>query len=446
MFCIVGVCIYILSRKEYEDWSYGMLIMISMDLLGMLFCVLLLVTLILDSMHTAESTYFSMLVVELFILFFANFMFRGTEGLEEYRIFTEAAYYAVHLMILLTLLTFWVYVKNVVDVQWDRLSALNTVMYVMFFAGVAILLSDFVFGNYYFFDDQGFVEQGEWFYISYVTPILMILLNLAAVIAYISNLRMKILLYFFLAAPLTASIIDIFLLETNILFITMLFAMMGLYVNFYIGRSNDLVLKDAQLTQQRADIMVSQVQPHFLYNALTSIMNIKGNPPETRDAISDFGKYLRGNLDTLKQKGPIAIMLEIEHVKNFMELVKLNGGDDIQLELDIRDPSFLIPSLTLQSVFEALIELGAGYTEPKGTLKITCFATEDAHYVIIGDDSGIIRKCELLAGGDIVEFGLNAVKVRLEEMVKGTIGFRDRDGVTDIEIVIPKGKASGLPE
>lgn len=43
----------------------------------------------------------------------------------------------------------------------------------------------------------------------------------------------------------------------------------------------------------------TQIQPHFLYNALQAIMAIDGNPDETIEAIGDFGKYLRENLDVI---------------------------------------------------------------------------------------------------------------------------------------------------
>lgn len=439
MFVVVSVCTYIISRKEYEDWTYEMLVMISMDLIGMMFCILLLITLILDSMHTVESTYFSMLVVELFLLFFANFLYRGMEGMEEYNPFTVASYYAVYLMIPIVLFTVWVYIKNVTDRYNSRLETMNLVMIVILVAGVVLLVSNLFLDGFYIVDENYYFHNGDLFYVPYMMPIAMIGMIILGITFYLSDRRTKIFLYFFVLVPLIASLMDIFLLTINVLFISMLFALMGLYVNFYIGRSTDLVKKDAQLVQQRAEIMVSQVQPHFLYNALTSIMNIKGNPPETRDAISDFGKYLRGNLDTLKQKGPIAVMLEIEHVKNFMELVKLNGGDDINLELDIHDGNFLIPGLTLQSIFENLVELGFANEPPKGIMKISCFSKDDRHHVIVSDDSGLVRKCEILAGGNIVEFGLNAVKVRLHEMLGGTIAFRDLDGSTVIEVVIPRG-------
>ena len=47
------------------------------------------------------------------------------------------------------------------------------------------------------------------------------------------------------------------------------------------------------IAEQRMKIVLSQIQPHFIYNALSSIQNIEGNPEETKKAITEFVLYSR---------------------------------------------------------------------------------------------------------------------------------------------------------
>ena len=56
----------------------------------------------------------------------------------------------------------------------------------------------------------------------------------------------------------------------------------------------------------RMDVMLTQIQPHFMYNALTSIaMMCVNDPKKAQEATVTFAKYLRGNMDSLKQKEPV---------------------------------------------------------------------------------------------------------------------------------------------
>lgn len=70
------------------------------------------------------------------------------------------------------------------------------------------------------------------------------------------------------------------------------------------------------LIQSRVAIMLSQIQPHFLYNALAAIKALCAKDPETaREAITRFSKYLRGNMDSLSHEPLITFDRELAHMK-----------------------------------------------------------------------------------------------------------------------------------
>ena len=56
----------------------------------------------------------------------------------------------------------------------------------------------------------------------------------------------------------------------------------------------------------QVQVMVSQIRPHFMYNALSSIAILcKLDPATACEATVTFSRYLRGNMDSLKQTKPI---------------------------------------------------------------------------------------------------------------------------------------------
>jgi hypothetical protein len=68
----------------------------------------------------------------------------------------------------------------------------------------------------------------------------------------------------------------------------------------------------AELKEELADInmrlMLSQIKPHFLYNALNTIKYlIKKDPKTAEQVVVKFSKYLRANMDSLTQKTPLPV-------------------------------------------------------------------------------------------------------------------------------------------
>ena len=79
-----------------------------------------------------------------------------------------------------------------------------------------------------------------------------------------------------------------------------LFSYIWLHLKFV--REHENALK----AEQRMQIMLTQIRPHFLYNALTVIQDLcRTNPEQAENATIQFAKYLRGNMDALQTDAPI---------------------------------------------------------------------------------------------------------------------------------------------
>ena len=410
----------------YSQWGIDItnVMSVAVCVVGMYFATAFLVILLLDTGVESGTNYFSYIVLEIFFLLFVQFQKVFLAGNDDFWLFLSLTYYVMDFLIVLSVFTLWKYLEHSAYTKVKITSKVDKVMLVLMLAELALLLINAATHVFFEVNDLGIYSYTRYKWVLNSVEFVMMAVIVLVVTFYEPNFRKKISLYSVMALPLFGLAVEWFIIGVSMLGICVLFSLLIIYGNFYVGRSEDLVKKDGELMQQRASILVSQIQPHFLYNALTSIMNIKGNPQETRDAISSFGKYLRGNLDILRQKGPISIMFELNHIDTYMELVNLNFGDGLHFETELQDRTFLLPALTLQTLIESVIELGYGHSNPQGTMTLLTFRDHDYHYAELSDDNGVIRKCYELAEGSVDTFGLTSVNLRLKEMVDGDISFR----------------------
>lgn len=83
--------------------------------------------------------------------------------------------------------------------------------------------------------------------------------------------------------------------------------------------------------------MLSQIQPHFLYNSLGVIYSLCATDPEAaRKAIKRFSDFLRGNMDSLKNREPIPFEAELNHVMNIPpQTGQQNGGNRSRVTVEM---------------------------------------------------------------------------------------------------------------
>lgn len=191
----------------------------------------------------------------------------------------------------------------------------------------------------------------------------------------------------------------------------------------------------ALLAEQSFKTMLSQIQPHFIYNTLSAIRNIQGNPYETKQAVSDFAAYLRGNLSALDHTYAIPFEKEIEHVTTYINIEKLRFGDRIKTEFDLKDVSFVLPPLTVQIFVENAIKHGITKKYEGGTVKIST-RSENGNHVIIIEDDGAGFDTSALQDTDRV--GIRAAKNRLKYFVSGETEIKSEVGKgTTVILKIP---------
>ena len=201
--------------------------------------------------------------------------------------------------------------------------------------------------------------------------------------------------------------------------------------------------KTAELEKEIAEInmtlMLSQIQPHFLYNALNTIKYLTKKDPKTAEsAIVKFSGYLRTNMDSLTQKEPIPVSKEIEHVKNYVDIEKLRFADRLNVEYEVSAENFNVPPLTIQPIVENAIKHGVNQKAEGGTVKIKTYE-EDGFNVICVEDDGVGFDVDEEKDDGRSHVGVTNIKKRLAVMVNADIDINSQTGKgTTVTIKIPK--------
>lgn len=130
--------------------------------------------------------------------------------------------------------------------------------------------------------------------------------------------------------------------------------------------------KQIELEQK---ILRSQMNPHFIFNALTAIQNkvMENNPLHTATYISRFAKLIRQNFN-FTQKEFVALEEDLDALKNYMATQQMRFENKFEYEFKIDEklsPDFIkIPPMLLQPFVENAIEHGFKDISHKGKIEI----------------------------------------------------------------------------
>ena len=194
---------------------------------------------------------------------------------------------------------------------------------------------------------------------------------------------------------------------------------------------------EAELKESRISIMLSQIQPHFIYNTLGTIerMCLK-DPQKAFDLVRNFSLYLRGNFSELDSVTPIRFAEELKHVEYYVNIEKVRFPD-MSIEYDVEATEFVLPALSVQPLVENAIKHGLMRLETGGTVKIHSYETP-THFCVEVTDDGVGFDTDAPID-EKKHVGLRNIRGRLKAMVNGALVMESKPGIgTKAIIMIPK--------
>ena len=194
---------------------------------------------------------------------------------------------------------------------------------------------------------------------------------------------------------------------------------------------------EAELKESRISIMLSQIQPHFIYNTLGTIerMCLK-DPQKAFDLVRNFSLYLRGNFSELDSVAPIRFEEELKHIEYYVHIEKVRFPD-MSIEYDVEATEFVLPALSVQPLVENAIKHGLMRLESGGTVLVRSYETP-THFCVSVTDDGVGFDTSLPID-EKKHVGLRNIRGRLNAMVNGDLILESKPGVgTKAVIMIPK--------
>lgn len=239
--------------------------------------------------------------------------------------------------------------------------------------------------------------------------------------------------------PLLCYVVDFFVAELWLSYLGSTLALFLIYFNIQLEVKNNLLQKEVELAQGRISMLLSQIQPHFIFNTLTSISEVCQDNPLALKSLLTFSGYLRANMDALTQKSPIPFAQELVHVKQYLWLEQLRFEEKLRVVYDIQTEDFMLPVLSLQPIVENAVKHGIAQKTSEGTVWIKVCRIQGGIQIRIEDD-GVGFDGPSHADSERSHTGIANVRARLWEMGKGEIKVEsERNKGTIATIWLPEG-------
>lgn len=229
--------------------------------------------------------------------------------------------------------------------------------------------------------------------------------------------------------PLVAIVLQNIFKGFAIAYLSIIVAVEVLFFFLNVGRNMELAEEKEKTKDARIRVMLSQIQPHFIYNSLSSISTlILLEPKKAQNALDHFTEYLRANLSSLTATGLIYFDDELRHIETFLSLEKVRFDDRLKIVYDISTREFYVPPLSIEPLVENAVKHGILKKVEGGTLILRTYEEEDANVVEVIDD-GVGFETSSSDPSSNAHVGLKNVSYRLAAMGNGVISVDSKVGV-----------------
>ncbi|HET7180372.1 MAG TPA: histidine kinase [Chryseosolibacter sp.] len=257
------------------------------------------------------------------------------------------------------------------------------------------------------------------------------------------------LIYYFLRIPLSL-LLGIY--DKNVLFdpisiwglssvyAVIFFLWYVLYFTFhYFDQYNKGLKYEASMVQIELNNLKSQLNPHFIFNALNSIRAlVDENPLKSKQAINQLSTILRSSLASDK-KGLTKFADELKIVRDYLGLEGIRFEERLKAEFEIDPDSnrFYVPPLMIQTLVENGIKHGISRLTEGGVIQLQTVVDRDRLKIRIRNSGRLVNGERSGMSG----IGLKNTVQRLKLIYGDEASFRivnEKDNFVLTEIIIPQ--------
>jgi two-component system LytT family sensor kinase len=196
------------------------------------------------------------------------------------------------------------------------------------------------------------------------------------------------------------------------------------------------------LLTSEVKLLQAQVNPHFLFNALNTLVAVtRKDPDRARELLVHLSTFLRKNL---KRTSDVATLAEeLEHIGSYLEIEQARFGDRLVVETEVEEglASVLLPTFTLQPLVENAIRHGVGALLGPGRTRIHAYRQGGAVLIDVEDNAGAYQAPVPGAAG----LGMRIVDRRIKNLVGDTYGVTVTCVPSELTRVTVRLPAEGVP-
>ena len=209
--------------------------------------------------------------------------------------------------------------------------------------------------------------------------------------------------------------------------------------------------RQESLRQAELALLQAQINPHFLYNTLDTIIWLieAGKTEEAEEMVTDLSSFFRHSLSN----GEDVVTLDDEEkqIRSYLQIQQFRYKDIMDYSIDI-DPAIKgtrLPKLTIQPLVENALYHGVKLKRAKGFITVTGKSEGDDIVITVSDTGAGMTKERLeelragLSNRERVGFGLSTVDERLKlffgEKYGLSIESTEGEG-TDVTVRIPASR------
>lgn len=301
---------------------------------------------------------------------------------------------------------------------------------------IMLVIAQFTDVFYYVMPDNRFF-YGPLYPLSLMPITLILILNISGTIRRRKTLSKKhfydLLIYL---VPMSIMIIIHMFVQVEI-FLVFGMALFALIMYSLIISHNieEYMHQQRKIAEQRANIMVLQMRPHFIYNSLMGIYYLCDQDADKAKQVTlDFTTYLRKNFAAIASENTIPFSEELEHTRAYLAIEQAQFEDSLFVSFDTPHISFRVPPLTLQPIVENAVVHGMRTSNAPIHISIVTRKTDMASEIIVEDDGSGFQTTD----NNEPHIALNNIRNRLDMMCNGTLSISPRkEGGMSVKITIP---------
>jgi LytS/YehU family sensor histidine kinase len=215
----------------------------------------------------------------------------------------------------------------------------------------------------------------------------------------------------------------------------------------FLDNYNSGLRYEAKINEIRLNHLKSQLNPHFIFNALNSVRAlVDEDPNKAKSAITRISNMLRFSL-MMDKKQVIEFSDELAIVKDYLALESIRFEERLEVVYDIEAESYSykIPPMMLQTIVENAIKHGISNLVKGGLVEIKCREGLENELYIQVKNSGYLNsnssKSKKGEGGHGIENTVQRLKLLYGDEASFRI-FNSGSQFVITEIKIPKQRVT----